>query len=108
MRSCEGAGRGARNISIVQLPKMLQQKFDHFKLCPTSCNMLHSVGTGWPNVSNKLRATMFRDVALKCCVRLAGPSYDFNPETKFLHGSIISCMVCEARPKLEDQRRQGS
>ena len=58
-----------------QHPKMLQQKFDHFQsdLDPTPSNILQHLASGWPSACNTLRATMLQDVALKCCVRLAGP-----------------------------------
>jgi len=35
-------------------------------------NMLQQVATGWPNIRNMLRLTMFGYVAFKCCDRLAG------------------------------------
>ena len=44
-----------------------------FKLDPTPSNIFQHDATGWPNMCNMLCATMLQNVALKCCMRLAGP-----------------------------------
>ena len=54
------------DYNIMQHSQMLHEKFDHFKLVPTTPNMLEHVATEWSNVRNMLRATKLRYVALKC------------------------------------------